>query len=398
MMETFLNVLEKTLIWFFSLAFGIVLIYGAVRYNHRQAHESDPWVAAQKQHSIEGYLNFLKQCRGCPMQAKARTALDELQRPAGMVSRLGTEHLPERASITQAVFSPDAEAVLALGGRGPDFWESMTGRRSSFGEKSFAGGVRATALDYAPDGHRIGVGVPGVKGGGRLMVWDLTSESLIATHEVEASEVRAVMFSPDGRWLGWSGDGPVGMWDPVGGLFLRMTHEGATSIAFRRGNENSAVFLTAGGRELWVWDPATMERLKEQHLDSDYPLLGLSRDGRVIAFTDGAVLDLWDTETTKPLASLRDLEGRIVSFCRETTSGRIVIGTDTGMIHVWNPAGSALPIGRVAAHQGPVEALACGSLGRVVSSGWDGAKVWDLAVIAMGTTPEKSPSVAHKHP
>lgn len=388
-MEAFLNYLEKILIWFFSLAFGVVLVYGVVRYNHRQTHESDPWVAAQKQHTIEGYLNFLRQCRACPMQAKARAALDELQRPAGLIARLSAGHLPDRSSITRAVFSPDAEVVLALGGQGPDFWESMTGQRSSFGEKTFSGGARAAAVDYAPDGHRVGVGVPGAKGGGRLLVWDLTSESLIATHEVEASEVRSVMFSPDGRWLGWQGDGPLGMWDPVGGVFLRMTHEGATSMAFRSAGDHQSVFLSAGRRELWVWDPSTMERLKEHYMDSDFPLLGLSRDGRVIAFTDGSVLDLWDTESVKPIGSLRDLKGRIVSFCRETATGRIVIGSDTGMIYVWNPVGSSLPAGQVAAHQGPVEALACGGMGRVVSSGWDGAKVWDLAIVTQGASSER---------
>jgi hypothetical protein len=35
----------------------------------------------------------------------------------------------------------------------------------------------------------------------------------------------------------------------------------------------------------------------------------------------------------------------------------------------------------VAAHEGPVETLACGAEGRAVSIGWDGAKVWNLEKI-----------------
>jgi WD40 repeat protein len=311
-----------------------------------------------------------------------------------LLARLSRAHLAGRAGITLPVFSPDAEVVLANGGSGPDFWDAESGRRHSFGEKTFtkSHGLKVNALDFASDGHRIGVGMPGTHEGGRLLVWDLTSEALIGSHEVEEYDVKAVQFSPDGRWLGWLGDGPVGIWDPVGGLFLRMTHTGATSLAFRKSGQKPVQFLTAGGRDLWIWEPSNMELLKELRFDSDRPLLGLSRDGRVIAFTDGQVLDLWDTETGQMTASLRDLKGNIVSFCSEAATGRIVVGTEAGMIYLWDPAASPLPRAQVAAHEGPVEALACGHEGRVVSAGWDSARVWSLEKLAREQTPSQSRS------
>ncbi|MFN5746845.1 MAG: WD40 repeat domain-containing protein [Methylococcaceae bacterium] len=378
-MNAFLNFIEKILTWFFSLAFGALLIYGVIRYNAHRQHQSDPWLQAQKQNTAAAYLAFLRECRSCPQEAAAEKALDDLQRPLGLLARMHRGHLSERAMISLPAFSPDNRELLATGGTGPDFWDVETGRRHSHGAKTFAkdGARKVDALDYAPDGRRIAAGQSGVQSG-RLLIWDLVTEALVNAREVEASNVKGVQFSPDGVWLGWMGDGPVGIWDPVAGTFLRATHAEVSSMAFRPAGDGVSHFLTAGGRDLRTWEPATMELLKEQHFDSDRPLLGLSRNGRLIAFTDGKVLDLWDTATGKMVASIRDLEGTILSFCVESSTGRVVIGTQTGMLYLWHPYTSTVPEGQVPAHRGPVEALACARQGRVTSISWDAAKVWNI--------------------
>lgn len=379
-MNSFLDLLEKVLTWFFSIAFGLLLIYGGMRYKHYLDNESDPWLQAKKKGTAEAYLTFLRDCRGCPEEGPARKALDALQSSSGMLARLASEHLPERASIMLPVFSPDGTKVLATGGSGPDFWDADTGKRSSYGNKTFThkdGQKKIDALDFAPDGRRIAAGMAG-REGGRLMIWDLTGEALIAEREIEGADMRGVLFSPDGSWLGWRGDGPVGLWNPVLGQFLRAAHDGVTSMAFAQDANGQITFITASGRDLSFWDPATMEEVKKQHIDSDRPLLGLSRDGRVVAFSDGPVLELWDPVLARQLASLRDLKGHVTAYCRETETGRIAVGTDHGLLYLWDPQASVVPVGYVAAHQGPVDVLACGAGGRVVSTGWDGAKVWSL--------------------
>lgn len=384
-MNEFLNFLERILTWFFSLAFGALIIYGGIRYNHYLEDEANPWLQAQKKNTAEAYLAFLRECQTCPQKEAAKKLLDDLQRVNGLLSRLSQDHLPERTGIALPVFSPDGRIILAAGGLGPDFWDAETGRRDSHGDKTFTVKGRrpqADALDFAPGGHRIGAGTAG-QDGGRLLVWDLISEALIAEHEVEGFDVKAVLFSPDGVWLGWRGDGPVGLWNPVNGTFLRSTHAGVEAIGFLTAANGRTYFITAAGRELSTWEITSMELVKEQHIDSDRPLLGISRDGRVIAYSDGRVLELWDTATTKALATLRDLEGEITAFCRETATGRIVVGTQVGIMYLWDPLASALPLAHVAAHEGPVDALACGAESRVVSLGWDGARVWSLEKLRM---------------
>ena len=382
-MNAFLNFLEKFLTWFFTLAFGALLIYGGLRYRSHLDEESDQWRQARKKNTAEAYLSFLRDCHGCPEERAANKALNELQRTAGLLSRLSTDHLPERASIALPVFSPDGSVILATGGKGPDFWDVETGRRESHGDDTFVrrgGKALVSALDFAPDGRRIGSGMSATEGG-RLMIWDLTAEALVAEHEVEASDVLGIRFSPDGVWLAWRGDGPVGLWNPLMGRFLRGTHAGITSMAFQTYPDGNVFLATAGGKDLYTWQLGTMELVRERKLDSDRPLLGLSHDGRVAVYSDGRVLELWDALTGKQLDSLRDLHGEIVSFCRQTNTGRIVVGTREGLIYLWDPLSSPLPLGHAAAHEGPVETLACGAESRIVSTGWDGAKVWNLEKI-----------------
>ena len=392
-MEQFLNALEKFLTWFFSLAFGALLVYAGMRYRTHVEEASDLLLQAKKQNTPEAYLAFLRDCRQCPEEKTAQSALDDLHRSMGLLTRLSRNHLPERAGITKPVFSPDGKIVLATGGRGPDFWDAETGRRDSHGDKTFTkfGGRHQTdALDFAPDGRRVGAGMPG-RDGGRLMIWDLTSEALVGEQEVEASDIRGVMFSPDSIWLAWRGDGPVGIWNPLMHRFLRGTHDGVASMAFLQPKDGRTYLLTAGGRELITWEPSRMEIVKDQQINTDRPLLGLSRDGRVVAFSDGRVLELYDTTTLRPLAELRDLIGDITAFCRDSAKGHIVVGTQLGQLYLWDPLTSPVPLGHVAAHEGPVESLACGAESRAVSTGWDGAKVWNLEKIK-GQPAEKAPS------
>lgn len=393
-MSAFLDWLEKVLTWFFALAFGALLIYGGLRYKSHLDEESDPWLQARKLNTAGAYLAFLRQCHSCPEQAAAYKALDELQRVDGLLSRLNQTHLPERASLAHPVFSPDGKLILATGGDAPDLWDAETGKRDSHGRKTCAtcrGRSRIDVLDFAPDGRRIGAGMPGAEGG-RMAVWDMTSEVLIAEKEVEGSDVKGVQFSPDGVWLGWRGDGPVGLWNPVNGRFLRSVHPEVTSIAFVNDPRTGRpYFMSAAGKSIMVWEPTSMEVIRETQLDSDRSLLGFSRDGKVLGYSDGRVLELWDTGTLQPLASLRDLEGNITAFCRDTASGRIVVGTQAGMVYLWDPLKSPVPQGQVAGHEGPIESLACGAEGYAVSVSWDGAKVWKLGKLrAPGTADAKT--------
>jgi WD40 repeat protein len=118
--------------------------------------------------------------------------------------------------------------------------------------------------------------------------------------------------------------------------------------------------------------------VRKVSLNTDRPLLGLSRDGLMAAYSDGVVLEAWNVQAGTQVGSLRDLSGDILSFCREPRKGWFAIGTKTGTLYLWDPASSPLPLAKVAAHAGPVEQLACSGQGRVATVGWNSAKIWNI--------------------
>jgi hypothetical protein len=158
-------------------------------------------------------------------------------------------------------------------------------------------------------------------------------------------------------------------------------------LAFRRDEDGRTWLLTAAGRDLWFWNPSTLALTQQVRLDSERPLLGLSRDGRLIVFSDRTVLEVWDTRTSSLIASLRDVSGEIASFCREPRKGWIAVGTSAGILYLWDPLGSPLPLGQVSAHRGPIEQLACSTEGRAVTISWDSAKVWNLDKLSKSSSP-----------
>jgi WD40 repeat protein len=377
-MNAFLAFLEKVLIVIFVVAFGALAIYALARYNSGRFEEGDPWRHVKRQNTVEAYLGYLRECQSCPREDEAEAALDEAQRNYGLVTRLTTAHLPERASVTDPVFSPDGQTVLASGGGRPEFWNADDGRHLTHMEQSFAvrGGSPAVALDYTPDGKLIAGGVGGHEGG-HLFIWNEREGALVADQFIEGYDVQDVEFAPQGNLLGWLAQGPVGIWEPATGKFLRATHEGAAAMAFYRGENSRLWLLTASGKEVWFWDPATMELGRRIRFNTDRYLLGLSRDGRLAAYSEGRILEVWDIRTEFLVATLAEQDDDVLSFCRESKKDWLLVGTRAGTLYLWNPTSASL-LARVPAHEGPVEQVACSAEGRAVSISWDSAKVWNL--------------------
>lgn len=377
-MKVLLSFIRKTLIVLFVLGLSVLITVGLFRYRGDRGSEGDTWKQTVAEDTIEGYLEYLRNCQSCPHERDAEDALDRLQSRSGLVARLEHGHLPPRAVIALPVFSPDGREILAVGGRNLYFWDSSTGRRLIRGRDGFQtrGGRYLESLAYSPDGSRIVAGMSG-KEAGYLILWDQKTGDLLADHAVDWYDVKTVAFSPEGDSIGWSAHGPIGIWEPGSGKFLRATHEGANALAFVRRDDGKALLVTASGHNVWFWDAAAMEVLKQSELDTGRSLLGLSQDGLLVAFRQGAVLELWDTRLGTLIASLGNHESEITAFCRESRKGWIAVGTKGGKLYLWDLAG-AKRLGNVLAHEGPIEHIACSKQGKVVTAGWDAAKVWDL--------------------
>lgn len=390
-MNALLSFIEKLLVGAFALGFVSLIVIGLLRYHGSGEGEGgEAWREARRENTIESYFGFLHECKSCAREADAESALDELHRPYGLMTRLARGHMAERASISLPVFSPNGRTVLANGGDRPDFWDATTGARLPRPGDAFEvpEGVRVEALAYSSDGRQVAAGLSGAENGS-LLAWDRQSGDLLAEQLIDGYDVQAVAFEPGNALLGWLAHGPVGIWEPGTGKFLRATHEGASALAFSRAANGRALMLTAAGRELWSWDANSMEPVHRAEIKSDRPLVGLSQDGRIIAYGEGPILELWDTRAVALVATLPAHDDDIVSFCRDPKRGWIVTGTKAGTLYLWDPAALAAPLGKVQVHEGPVEQLACSAQGRAVTVGWDGAKIWDLDKLRKGYAKNK---------
>lgn len=395
-MNALLSLIEKLLVGIFALGFIVLIAIGVIRYNSGGSEEGGSWAETKKHNTIEAYLEFLRECQTCRHEQEAEAALDELQRARGLVTRLQRGEMHERESISLPLFAPDGHLMTALAGSVPGVWDVPKGTRHEFGRHAFTAdsGEQIKALAYSSDSKRIAAGLSGSEHG-QLVVWDGQTGELVASNLVEGYDVKAVAFGAQGV-LGWLADGPVGIWDPATGKFLRATHEGATAMAFTRTDDKRVLLLSAAGRELWFWDPSSMEPVRQITINSDHNLLGLSRDGRWIVYTEGTVLEIWDTRTATLIATLNHPEGEIISFCREPKKGWLAVGTHEGILYLWDPA-LPTPLAQVSAHEGPVEQLACSAQGRVTSVAWDSAKIWDMEKLRKGNIKKPTAAPAPHH-
>lgn len=388
-MNAFLTFLEKLLTTLFAIGFCIIAFMVFMRYYHSDnLKQTDPWRYTKSQNTIEAYLHYLRECQSCQREAEAEKALDELQRLRGLLSRLNYAHLPERSGLTHPVFSIDGKTIVASNGTEPGLWYADTGEYVRRSKEAFGTPFSLSSLEglaYSPEGRRIAAGTSGQEGG-YIVAWNEANGAMIGNQFIEGFDVKRVEFAPRGFQIAWLAQGPMGVWEPSTRKFLRAVHEGATDLAYYRTESGKILLLTASGREVWSWNPATLELVRQVRLNTDRPLLGLSRDGQVVAFSDGRVMELWDTRAAMLIASLRDVEGEILSFCRDTTTGWLAVGARSGMLYVWNPASSQLPLGYVPAHEGQIDQLACSSSGRAASVSWDGMKIWNLEKIVQSQT------------
>jgi WD40 repeat protein len=394
-MNAFLAFLEKLLIGIFALGIVIIGALGLWHYRGGKYDEGDPWRHVKKKNSIEAYLGYLRECQSCPREAEAEAALDLAQKSLGLISRLDRSDFPDRASIGIPVLAPNSQTVLATAGEVPDFWDAESGKyRPRDGKFLMARGAGVIqSLAFSEDGNRVAAGMSGPEGG-RMLVWNVASGKLIAENMVQDFDIKAIEFAPQGALIGWLAHGPAGTWDPSTGKVMRATHDGASAMAFYYSKGSRALLMTASGKELWYWDPLTLELVRQVSIKTDRRLLGLSRDGRLIAYVDGQVLELWDTATALLVATIAKHDGEVLAFCREPNKGRVAVGTREGTLYVWNLEVPAEALGKVPAHEGPIEHLACSAEDRAVTASWDGAKVWNLDRVAKSLSQDKSSGVA----
>lgn len=380
-MNAFLSLLQKLLIGSFLLIVGILAISGLLRkLSPGKAHDATmPWPQVKNENTADAYIEYLRECSSCTHADEAEKALDLLQRSQGLVARLDREHLSVREDLVATTFSPEGQTIIAAGANRIHFWDADTGKQQPHASPDafhFENRQRITSLRYSLGGKQIAAGTAN-KGGGNLMVWDTKSGELIGNHTIEGYDIKAVAFAPKGVGLGWLADGPVGIWEPQTDKIMRATHEGATALSFVRDETDQLWLITAAEREVWLWEPSTMEPMQKHELKTEKALLGISRDGKTILYHDRHGLEIWNPVTGELVANLGQFDSELTAFCRDPRKGWMVLGTKSGILYLWDISQVKL-LGQITAHRDAIDELACSINQKVVSKGVDSTKIWNL--------------------
>lgn len=385
-MNVLLSLLQKMLIGSFLLVMMSLAVTALLKkLNPTSAHGTVSWPEVKRENTLEAYIDYLRECASCAHTEEANATVDDLQKKIGLVARLDRKNMPEHEDFSAMAFAPDGKTIAAAGVDRLHFWDATTGVSRPVSEQAFrvVQGQRTVSLRYSLGGKQIAAGTATRMGEGSLMVWDAGSGELLARRLIQDYDIRMVAFAPKSIGLGWLADGPVGVWEPQANRITRAIHEGATALSFVRGDDDQLRLITGGEREIWLWNPDTLEPLEKIRIKTEKSLFGISYDGKVALYQDDQGLEVWEPLTGRLLANLPRPEGNLTAFCRDSRKGRLVLGTSRGTLHLWDVSANNR-LAEVLGHHNAIEELTCSSRGRFVSRSIGNAKLWSLEAVISG--------------
>jgi WD40 repeat protein/tetratricopeptide (TPR) repeat protein len=237
------------------------------------------------------------------------------------------------------------------------------------------------SVAFSPDGKQL------VSAGGTIIrLWNAATGTLIRTFanqeskvwieeigaptRIHQSEVKIVVFSPDGkRVASASADGTIRLWNPATGAQLLKIKRAGDAIAF---SPDSKRLASASGKRVRLWDVenGVLIATLDGHLDKVWSV-AFSPDGKWVASgsRDGTIR-VWNAATGN---QIHTLEGRNGAFKKD------------GTVHMWTPPRSDSSMNLSGTHPGAVKSVAFSPDGKRLASGCVDHKirVWDAATGAL---------------
>jgi WD40 repeat protein len=271
---------------------------------------------------------------------------------------------PPRSLTTRpsrrAVFSPDGRTIAG----GPDhrvtLWDARTGNLlATLAEADPAerdpenGSSNLGALVYSPDGRWLAAGFGGLynwpaDAPQKVMVFDVARRTVHRTFATP-TQVSAVAFSADGKLLAAAGhNGTVWLWDTSTwdeiGRWQGPAGTGYSSILFLSGGQageagRSRDLLATGSRSgrIDLWDVRTRASAGQLHGHiALVSFMALSPDGRTLASAScDRSIKLWDTGTGRELRTLRREEGWVFFVVFSPDGNTLASAGMNGGLRLW---------------------------------------------------------------
>ncbi|MEO3819204.1 trypsin-like peptidase domain-containing protein [Plantactinospora sp. B24E8] len=229
--------------------------------------------------------------------------------------------------------SPDGSLLAAGGGdNSVRVWQTATGRRVAVlnGHEKYV-----TSTSFSPSGRLLASG----SADGTVRLWDVRAgraASVPILRPPGGNEfVKEAVFSPDGRHViaGMNRSRSVQWWRVVDGAAVRsfVGHtEGVVSVGFSR--DGHTVLSGSLDRSAILWRAQTRV-IDQSHAPT---AVAFSPDRRLLAFTRGSVVTLWDLAKQSVVRELNT--GVVTSLSFKPDSAALATAGADGTVRLWNLA------------------------------------------------------------
>ena len=238
--------------------------------------------------------------------------------------------------VTTAI-SPDGHWLASGGYDSPGVIWELTRRQIV---RTLDGGpITMRSVAFSPDGSMLAASDLD----GRVWIWNTSEWTRQLDFQAHPTCVRSLAFSPDGKLLATGAvDRSVRLWDTTtwhAAGILQGHKSPLTCVAFSPDGRNLASASTDGMVRLWDVRSLASEIVND--LDhSGYGRfvnsLAFSRDGRYLAFHQGAILYLWELSRKQYRATRGNDQDYVFSLSFSPDSETLVAGTMCGNIEFWD--------------------------------------------------------------
>ncbi len=236
------------------------------------------------------------------------------------------------AAVLDLAFSPDGRWLAAGTADGIRLWNVFEGSLELVYTLQ-AGVVRSVA--FSPDNQYL------IFGGDDLLLWvyrinEGTDGEVVVGMEGHTSSITSVDFSPDGTTIasgGGTDDGRVVLWDVESQSITRIIEtdaESVASVSFNHDGTRLAVATT----ELLIYDTATGEQLNSGY--SGIYTAAYATDGSLIAVSyEGGTIGMVDPETMQEVRQVTGHTATVRALAFNGSMTRLISGSDDGTARFW---------------------------------------------------------------
>lgn len=232
-----------------------------------------------------------------------------------------------------AVFSPDGNQVLTIGGNEACLWDAKDARP----KVRFSPHNSVASARFSPDGKRIVTG----SWDKTARIWD--AEKAVSELRLEGGHrqyVNDAAFSPDGLRVVTAGDDRTAcVWDARTGKLLLTLRGHRDRVASAVFSPDGRQILTASNdKTARVWDAATGKTLRELVGHREAVLAATySRDGkRILTGGEDNQAKVWNAETGKEEVSLQGHTAAVASVAFSPNGRRALTGSFDHTAKLWD--------------------------------------------------------------